>query len=511
MIGWVVAVVVWGASPGADRPLAEPSLVPVPGAGPLLHKVALTPASVLMPSAGGALGNVDGSLSLTQVLSAADRAFPSVAAALADVAAADAEAMAAWGGFDPVVRGRGLLTPPEWGPYPQFRSDVVVDLPIPGTPVNVFGGYRFGVPLGTDKSGNPNLIQPYYQERLTFLLGEVRGGVNVPVLRNLFIDRRRASIQRSELGQEAARQAEALQRIEVARLAAFRYWDWVAAGMRREVARDLLRIARDRDRQLATRVRTGDVPLFDQQDNLRAVAQRESLVVQAQRQVEQTRFELSLYWRDGDGQPVQVGDTFMPKSIPDPDPTFGDGAVIDEAIARRPDLRRLVIQQQQQRIELSLQRNQLLPAVDLGAVITKDLGTAGTADPKLEKLEVEFGAVIEVPILYRLARGRIDVAQAQLARIEAQLQLLRDRVGVDVTDALSALKAARERVQFTRKEVDVAQKLEAGERQKFELGDSNLLFVNIRETQTAEARLREIDALTDYHRAVASFRAAMAL
>lgn len=511
MIGWVVAVVVWGAAPGADRPLAEASLVPVPGAGPLLHRVALVPASVLMPSAGGGVANTDGSLALSQVLSSSDRAFPSVAAAITDVVAADAEALAAQGGFDPSLRGRAFLTPQGLGSYPQFRSDLTVDVPIPGTGVNAFAGYRFGAPLGNDKNGNPNQIQSYYQERLTFLLGEVRAGVSVPVLRNLWIDRRRATIQRAELGQEAARQAEALQRIEIARLAAFRYWDWVAAGMRREVARDLLRIARDRDRQLATRVRTGDVPLFDQQDNLRAVAQRESLVVQAQRQVEQTRFELSLYWRNGDGQPQQPEDQLLPRGIPDPDPTFGDGALIDEALSRRPDVRRLAIQQQQQRVEVSLQKNQLFPAIDLGAIVTQDLGPAGTADPKLSNVEVEFGAVIDVPILYRLPRGRIQVAEAQLARIEAQLQLLRDRVGVDVKDALSALAAARERVKFTRQEVDVATKLEAGERQKFELGDSNLLFVNIRETQTAEARLREIDALTDYHRAVASFRAAMAL
>jgi outer membrane protein, heavy metal efflux system len=511
MIGWVVAVVVWGAAPGADRPLAEASLVPVPGAGPLLHRVAMAPPGILLSVGTGMMGSTDGRLSLGEVLASADKSFPSVSAAIADVVAADAESLAAQGGFDPTLRGRAFLTPDGLGSYPQFRSDLTVDVPIPGTGVNAFAGYRFGAPLGTDKNGNPNQIQSYYQERLTFLLGEVRAGVSVPLLRNLWIDRRRATVQRAELGQEAARQAEALQRIEIARLAAFRYWDWVAAGLRREVARDLLRIARDRDRQLATRVRTGDVPLFDQQDNLRAVAQRESLVVQAQRQVEQTRFELSLYWRTAEGQPQQPQDELLPRAIPDPDPAFGDGAVIDDALARRPDVRRLAIQQQQQRIEVSLQKNQLFPAIDLGAVFTQDLGDTGTADPKLRTPELEFGAVIDVPILYRLPLGRIRVAEAQLVRIEAQLQLIRDRVGVDVRDALSALAAARDRVKFTRQEVDVATKLEAGERQKFELGDSNLLFVNIRETQTAEARLREIDALTDYHRAVASFRAAMAL
>ncbi|MCA2979433.1 MAG: hypothetical protein INH37_14235, partial [Myxococcaceae bacterium] len=164
MIGWVVCVVVVGASPGSDRPVAEPSLVPVPGTGPLLHRVSLAPASVLLSSAGGSLSNSDGSLSLGEVLGSADRAFPSVAAALADVAAADAEALAANGGFDPVVRGRSFLTPPALGAYPQLRSDLVFDAVIPGTPLNAFAGYRFGAPLGTDSSGKPNQIQDYYQE-----------------------------------------------------------------------------------------------------------------------------------------------------------------------------------------------------------------------------------------------------------------------------------------------------------------------------------------------------------
>lgn len=50
--------------------------------------------------------------------------------------------------------------------------------------------------------------------------------------------------------------------------------------------------------------------------------------------------------------------------------------------------------------------------------------------------------------------------------------------------------------------------LEQAERVRFEQGDSNLLTVNIREQQTAEAELREIEALFDFHRAVADLRAA---
>lgn len=479
----------------------QPELVGARGPGPFAHRVALMPSVALTAAVGGS----GDTLTLDELLEAAQRAYPSLLSARADVTAADAETLSAQGGFDPSFKARGFLTPDQLGPYPQIRVDSSIESAIPGTGLTAFAGYRIGQPLSSVG------IQPYYRERETYPAGEVRAGLVAPVLRNLLIDRRRATLSRAELGQDGARQAEAQAQLELSRTAAFRYWEWVAAGRRRQVAVDLLRIARERDRQLSVRVKTGDVPFFDQQDNLRAVAQREALLVQTQRGVEQASFELALFLRDANGAPTQPNDARMPTRLPDPDPEFGNDASLDDALARRPDVQRLLVQQRQQQIELALQKNQLWPGLDVGLVFSQDLGSnPGTADPKLGKPEFEFSAVLDVPLLYRAPIGRIRAVEAGLSKLEAQLRLARDRVAADVKDARSALDAARERVKFTRQEVEVAARLEAGERQKFELGDSNLLFVNLRETQSAEARLREIDALLDYHRAVASFRAAVA-
>lgn len=494
MVGaWVLVVL--SAGP-------RPELVGATGPGPFAHRVALMPSLAITTAVGGSTGDT---LTLDELLEAAQRAYPTLLAARADVTAAEAKTLSAQGGFDPSLKARGFLTPDQLGPYPQIRVDSAIEGVIPGTGLTAFAGYRIGQPLSSVG------IQPYYRERETYPAGEFRGGVVAPVLRNLLIDRRRATLSRAELGQDGAKQAEAQAQLELSRAAAFRYWEWVAAGRRRQVAADLLRIARERDRQLSVRVKTGDVPFFDQQDNLRAVAQREALLVQTQRGVEQASFELALFLRDANGAPTQPSDERMPTRLPDPDADYGNDASLDDALARRPDVQRLLVQQRQQQVELALQKNQLWPALDVGLVFSQDLGlNAGTADPKLGKPEFEFSAVLDVPLLYRAPIGRIRSVEAGLSKLEAQLRLARDRVAADVKDARSALDAARERVKFTRQEVEVAGKLEAGERQKFELGDSNLLFVNLRETQSAEAKLREIDALLDYHRAVASFRAAVA-
>ncbi|MDP2274363.1 MAG: TolC family protein [Archangium sp.] len=438
-------------------------------------------------------------LQLGEVLTVAEQAFPSLVAARADVEGASGEQLTAAGAFDPVWRTRAWTSPVSG--YPHTRLDSVIEVPTPLWGANFFAGYRLG--LGK--------IPDYYRERETLSGGEVRAGVNVPVLRNGPIDRRRANLARAELSQQLAGLSLDQQRLEVTRLAAFRYWDWVAAGHRREIARALLQTAKDRDAQLAARAKEGDVPVFDREDNQRALAQRQALLVQAQRALEQSSFELSLFLRDAQGNPVMPGDARLPPVFPQPDLSTREPPDLEAALVRRPELQRLLAQKKQQEIELRFQENQVLPLLDVGVAFTQDFGN--TPEEVLKPLanpELEFNAVLEVPLLYRAPLGRVQSARAGLSRLEAQARLASDRVVVDVRDALSALSAASERITFTRQEVAVSIRLEQGERTRFELGDSTLLFVNLREQATAEARLREIDSLTEHHKANAALRAALA-
>ena len=72
------------------------------------------------------------------------------------------------------------------------------------------------------------------------------------------------------------------------------------------------------------------------------------------------------------------------------------------------------------------------------------------------------------------------------------------------------IQRPREPVGASRREVGVATDLEVAERTRFDLylGDGHLLIVNIREQQTAEAQLRAVEALFDYHSAATDLEAA---
>ncbi|MBL8956551.1 MAG: TolC family protein [Myxococcaceae bacterium] len=434
-------------------------------------------------------------LGLDEVVASTGRHHPTVLAALADVDAATGDARAAAGAFDPQLRARAGAAP--YSGYPNGRVDAWVDVPTPLWGTNLWAGYRLG-------SGS---FPVYYGERETDALGELRAGLSVPLLRNGPTDRRRANIERADLGRRISELAVEQQRLELRRQAALRWVGWVAAGERRALADTLLELARARQAQLDERARTGDVPPIDALDNERAIVQRQSLAVSARRGLEQTSYELSLFYRDEGGAPLEPPGERLPASLSAPS---ADEPVpsLEDALARRPDVARLEAQRGQAEVEVRLQRNQVLPALDVSALVSKDLGASN--EPKRSVPELELFITLEVPLLYRQVLGRLDAASANERKVDLQLQLQRERVRVEVSDALSAARAAKERARLMVKELELARRLEAGERQRLALGDSTLFLLNLRETSTFEAALREVDARADWHRAAADLAAALA-
>jgi outer membrane protein, heavy metal efflux system len=423
---------------------------------------------------------------------------PAIVAAAQGLEGAKSDALTAVGAFDPVFKARGVGQVA--GAYPQLRLDGTVEVPTTLWGTSLFAGYRLG--LGK--------IQDYYLERQTLDLGEVRAGVQIPILRNGPTDRRRANLEKAGLQTEVSQLELAMQRLDVERAASLRYFEWVFAGQRRRIAIEFLEVTQTRGQQLDARARAGEVAKIDALDNQRALRQREALAAQAQRSVEQAAFELSLFYRDDSGLPKMPQDEALPEAIEAPNFTVVAQKSIETAHQQRPDLLRIFQQQKSLEVELRLQLNQRLPAVDVSLSVARDLGNPSR--PELEGLrqtELEVGLQLEIPLLFRAPTGRIDSTRALLRRLEAQKQVAFERVAVEVKDAQSALVLSRQRLVAAREESTVAKALEDAEKKKFELGDSNLLFVNLREQNTAEAKLRAVDALHESLRALVAYQSAI--
>ena len=442
-------------------------------------------------------------LTLGEVLSSVESAHPILDAARSDVVAAEADQLAADGAFDPMWRTRASVFV---GGYDYARVDTLLEEPTPLWGTSFFVGYRYG----------RGKIQDYYQELETLSYGEVRAGIQVPLWRNGPIDRRRATIARADIAYEIAGLGVVSSRIDTVRMATVRYAEWVAAGERLDIAQVLLAIAVARDAQVAARAARGEVPMLERVENERLVLQREAGVVLADRGLIQAALELSLYYRGRDGRPRVPATSRLPNAMPEPRELGADDLRRARAMAeaRRPELQRIARMRQQFEVDRDFADNQAAPAIDIMLFASQDIGPRAVGDPSLARAhipQIEAAVQLEIPLLNRVARGRSAAASAGMARLDAQQEFALDRVHAEVRDALSALDAARRRIGLVRREVEIAVQLEAAERQRFEAGDSTLFVVNLREQATAEARVREVDALLDWQRASAAFRAATAV
>lgn len=463
----------------------------------IIHKIVLLIVT-LLPSLVHAEASLPArELSLTEVVDASLRAFPGLLAAEQRKQVSEGELQTAQGGFDTLLKSQNRWSVS--GLYENNNYDVVVEQPTNLWGTTFFGGWRKG-------SGD----YPIYDGKsLTADDGEARVGLNMPLWRNREIDRRRASLQQAELGQLIANHEFDQTLLEVRRQASHRYWDWVLAGVRLRISERLLQVAEQRNQGILQRVSAGDIPEFEALDNQRAIIERRERRVLAQRLLEQSAIQLSLYWRDAEGQPQLPSLEQLPTGFPTRQAKLGLN--IDDAITtarvQRPELKRLALQSQQTETELAFQENQRNPALDFQVMGAKDIGYG---KDKLNRNELYLGLNVEIPLQQRVVGGRAQVASANLQRLKWERNAIEDRVTAEVKDVLSALNAARQRITLSQQQQQAAQQLEEGEKTRFELGDTTLLFVNLREIATGDAMLQAADASSSLFKAEADYQASLA-
>jgi cobalt-zinc-cadmium efflux system outer membrane protein len=384
------------------------------------------------------------------------------------------------------------------GYYPTERLDSVIEKPTKLWGASLFAGYR----LGTGK------FAIYDGKQETLSSGELRTGIDVPLWKNGPTDRRRANIERSEQGVKVAQTLFDQSIIENVRNATQRYWEWAIAGERARVYRSLLKAAEDRDAGFAERVLRGDLPKFERRDNERTILQRKAQVIASERTLQQAAIELSLFLRDENGNPQIPMPEHLPTEFSYPEAPLQTPVeeAVQVALARRPEVARFEAQQKQNEIESTLFDNQLAPRVDLQVAASRDLGTG---DPSRIPTELEVGMVLEIPLERNVARGRLDTAVAGREKVQLQARMFRERLMSDIRDIQSSLTAAYGRLELNHKEWVLSLELEKGERIRFQHGDSNILFVNLREQATADAAVRKLDALLEYNKGLTAWKAAL--
>lgn len=427
-------------------------------------------------------------LHFDEVLTSVNAHDPRIRQAVERLRKAEGTTMAARGAFDPRLEGDAKLVT---GAYYDLRSaDVELRQPTTVWGSEIYAGYRVGLGI--------NERWPTYRDDQTLSGGEVRAGIEVPIWRGGLTDPDRAERARAMSLEDAADQGLSVTKLDLELAAARAYWGWVSTGQNRDVARALLELAEQRDAQLRRRFEAGSIPEFDVVDNERILLERRAFLVAAERAFEKAAFALSLFLRDANGQPVVADSVRVPEHLGvEAIDALAVDRVIEHVAMCHPELERARAELEAVEVDEALTRNELAPELKAFFEYSRDLGqlTNTDLDFTLPGNVFEAGVALSMPLLFRKERGRAGAARAAVAEKQEAVRLIGDQLRARTRDAASALEAAQERAALTEGVVDTAAELAEGERRRFEVGASNLIFVNLREQQAAMARMRYIDAV----------------
>ena len=386
------------------------------------------------------------------------------------------------------------------GSYLNQRSDISLLQRTPFWGAQVQLGYRFG----------RGAFPVYDGKLLTQNAGEARFGLIVPILKNGFTDSFRTAIDKGDVSKVLSDFQEGSQNLQLLQQLGNRYWDWFFQGKRFSVFQRLLGLAEKRQTQISKRVAHGDLAKIEEIEGERTILQRKSQLVQQERLFVRSQLELKSYVVD---RLNKNGHEFSLHDIPEVEITKKvDTQVLEkinaqvddlEVALKQPEVQRQQLILDQSRMDLSLAKNQFLPKLDFQLIGSRDLGV--DVYP-LSKFQSDAGVVFEFPIPSRAASARIEQSSASVIRQESQFEISKIRVLNSIKESKFALTTATTRLDYSFTELELAQKLADLENKRFLAGDSNLLLLNIREQNLAEAEIRKFEAYADLEKATNDYR-----
>lgn len=322
-----------------------------------------------------------------------------------------------------------------------------------------------------------------------------------PLLKGLMMNPENAELQRSELANPRAEVQISQTRQDLFLAAATQFWDWVTAVKLAEVQRRAVGVAEERYRQVEGRAKAGAVAPLDVVEANQEVQRRREVAIAVQRLVEQEQLKLSMFLWDNNAPvapPLERAPDFPSQMlVPAPDAIQAHKL---QAKVDRPEIKEVGIEAKLNNIDLELARNNLLPSLDAEAA------PARAPEKFVLGLGYRFGLELKIPILQRKSRGEVLEAQGKADRFVFMQQFREQQVLVDVDNALSAIERAKERVAAAAESLRLAKTLEEGERFRFSLGATSVLFVNLRERNSVDSESQVIRAKADYQKAQALYQ-----
>lgn len=433
-------------------------------------------------------------LTLQMVLTSSMHHYPMILESLKNVEAAKMKVKAALGAFDLKLKAESDTRPQ--GYYDGASTDIVLEKPLPYINSKIYMGHKSSEGEFPSYEGKVNTLDG----------GETRAGLSFSLWQDRDIDSRRLKVRLKTLNL-SNKELKALEvQIKVKQSASKAYWEWVASGNAYKVHENLLKIALKRDKGLRERISKGDLAKIYQTENQQYIVKRKTKVIASFLKYQESTLSLSLFLRDKEGRPLLASDKLLPSKM------YGEVKILQTqmeqlqklALKNGPNLLHLDNTIKMLELEEQFGENKLKPRLDFSLEVSRDSGNGAES---LQGTENRALLKFEIPIERNLGTGELRAARLKKEGLILKKRLTVEKMQIDTQKLLYRINAAVDKINNTDQEVQFASTLQKAEIQKFDSGASDFFVVNLREQNTADAKIKNIKAHLSYRLSLADYQA----
>lgn len=340
--------------------------------------------------------------------------------------------------------------------------------------------------------------------------GQAVLGVKATLGAGLFIDERRAALQKAKILQNA-NAAERLNAInEVLLSAAVAYWEWTKAFNEMRAIGQALQLSRQRLQGIVESFNQGDRPAVDTLETFIQLQNWEYELNNAQLNYRNAGLMLSNYLWYEEQTPLEITETLRPPLLDtlnnqQPLPTLL--TFLQSVETQHPQIQAYQFKLNQLDIDRKLALEQLKPRLDVeynilgnGFRFNSDKGNDNTGLENILLQNYKWGLNFSFPIFLRKERGKLELTRVKILDTDFTLQQKRLEIRNKVRDAYNEWQNTQQQITLYQDITNNYRRLLDAEVTKFELGESSIFLINTREQKLIEAQVKLIKLQADFQK-----------
>jgi len=404
-------------------------------------------------------------------------------------AKAKADLLTARGNFDPVFEMNTANKTFDGTRYFRYNNP---ELKIPALP---------GIDIKTGiENSNGQFTNPELSNGVASYIG-----IEVPLLKGLLMDKRRAVLQQARIYQKQSRQEQLTVLNDLLFDAYSAYWQWAGAFKMFRIYTNFTEVAGKRLQLVTFTYRNGDramadtVEAYTQLQNY-LIMQNDALIA-----LNKSVFDLSQYLWASTGSPYILPEKYVPDTLAFemkmPLPNLDEQ--LNLVTSFHPLIKTYQFKLQDLEVERKLKFQGLLPAVNVQAnVLSKEYYNYKTLDAAYFENNYKFGVHVKVPLLLRQARGEYKNTRLKINDVNLALNEKNWQLQLKVRQCHNEAELLNQQLSIAKSMSGNYNFLLKNEELKFSQGESSLFMVNSRENKVLEIQQKLIELNVKYLKSV---------